>query len=144
MAKTTLVNDHALTKFSDSDLVLEDDRLDIRGRKVIDAAGKAIGHVRALFIDDAAKKVRLLEIAGGGFLGIADQHFLLPIDAVTKVTATLVYVNESGARVLSSPAYDPTLIQPYNRQYWEPFYGYYGRAPYWDADYRYPNYPISS
>jgi hypothetical protein len=56
------------------------------------------------------------------------------------VTPTLVTVNESGDRVLHSPAYDPTLIAPYRRDYWEPYYGYYGRAPYWDSAYRYPSY----
>jgi sporulation protein YlmC with PRC-barrel domain len=140
MANTTQRNDHPLTKFRDSNLILEDDRMDIRGRKVVDPQGKTLGHVRALYVDEIDRKVRMLDIAGGGFLGIEDQHFLVPIDAVTKVTATLVHVNESGERVLHSPAYDPTLIAPYQRSYWEPYYGYYGRSPYWDTSYRYPNY----
>jgi len=142
MSNTTQVNDHALTRFGEGDLILEDDRLDIRGRKVIDSGGKSIGHVRALFIDTIDRRVRMLDIAGGGFLGIDDQHFLLPVDAVTKVTPTLVHVDETSHRVLHSPAYDPKLIVPFQRSYWEPYYGYYGRSPYWDTAYRYPNYPM--
>jgi len=140
MANIAQVNDHPLTKISDSNLILDDYRMDIRGRKVIDSSGKTIGHVRALFIDETNRKVRMLDIAGGGFLGIDDQHFLLPVDAITSVTATLVHVNESGDRVLHSPAYDPLLIAAYHRSYWEPYYGYYDRAPYWDSAYRYPAY----
>ncbi len=136
-----LLNDRPLTKLNDSKLMLDDDRLDIRGRKVVDAAGKTIGHVRALFVDAADRKVRMLDIAGGGFLGIDDQHFLLPVDAITKVTDSLVTVNESSERIAGSPAYNPTLVSDYDRSYWEPYYGYYGRAPYWDMSYRYPDYP---
>jgi len=142
MANNAQANDHPLTKFDEGNLILDDDRMDIRGRKVIDANGKTIGHVRALFIDEIDRRVRLVDIAGGGFLGIDGQHFLLPIDAITKVTPTLVHVNESGARVLHSPAYDPKLIVPFHQSYWEPYYGYYGRSPYWDTAYRYPDYPM--
>jgi hypothetical protein len=133
-------SDMPLTKLRDSNLELEDDRQDIRGRSVVDQDGKTVGHVRALFIDSSERKVRVLDIAGGGFLGMGDQHFLLPIDAITKVDKAKVHVNETADRIQHSPVYDPELITAYNQHYWAPYYGYYGSSPYWSAGYRYPNY----
>jgi sporulation protein YlmC with PRC-barrel domain len=132
--------DIPLVKLVDSGLTLEDDRQDIRGRSVIDQDGKTVGHVRALFIDSAERKVRMLDIAGGGFLGMGDQHFLLPVDAITKVNKADVHVNETAHRIHHSPIYNPELVTSYRRDYWEPYYGYYGGSPYWSAGYRYPDY----
>jgi sporulation protein YlmC with PRC-barrel domain len=133
-------NDSPLTKLRDSDLEFEDGRQDIRGRAVIDQNGKTIGHVRALFIDASERKVRMLDIGSGGLMGMGDTHFLLPVDAITKVSEKDVHVNESAERVKHSPAYDPDLEVKYDWDYWRPYYNYYGSAPYWESDYRYPNY----
>ena len=64
-----------LAKLSETDLILADSTEDIRGRKVVDSNGEDMGHVGALFIDRDERKVRLLEIRAGGFLGIGDRHF---------------------------------------------------------------------
>jgi sporulation protein YlmC with PRC-barrel domain len=140
--QTKPVSDTPLKKMRDTDLILADDRQDIRGRSVIDQDGKTVGHVRALFIDEAKRKVHMIDIAGGGFLGMGDQHFLLPIEAIAKVDAKVVHVNETADRIMKSPAYDPKLEVAFDRSYWEPYYGYYGRSGYWDGGYRYPEYGL--
>jgi sporulation protein YlmC with PRC-barrel domain len=119
-----------LEKLRDSGLALANPEEDIRGRKIVDQHGGDIGHVSALFIDEAKRKVRMLEIRAGGFLGLGDRHFLLPADAITKVTADKVQVNETLQRIVNSPVYDPALIVAPPHEYWEPFYGYYGLSPY--------------
>ncbi len=133
-------SDAPLKKLGDSDLILADERQDIRGRNVVDQNGKTVGHVRALFIDEAERKVHMLDIGGGGFLGMGDQHFLLPVDAITKVDEKVVHVDETGDRIHKSPGYDPNLEVAYGQDYWRPYYGYYGRSPYWNDGYRYPDY----
>jgi hypothetical protein len=50
-------------------------------------------------------------------------------------------VNESGERIVHSPVYDPKLVVPSIRGYWEPYYGYYGLSPYWGNGYMYPTFP---
>jgi hypothetical protein len=80
----------------------------------------------------------MLEIRGGGFLGMGDRHVLVPVDAITKITTDEVTINESRDRLAHSPAYDPHLIEAPPAEYWEPFYGYYGLTPYWTAGYTYP------
>ena len=137
------VDDHPLEKLKDSGLMLDDIRQDIRGRKVVNQTGETLGHVSALFIDESERKVRMLDIAGGGFLGIGDQHFLLPVDAITKVDKGGVTVRESSDRIAHSPVYNPKVIVDYDRDFWAPYYGYYGVDPYWSDGYRYPEYPTA-
>jgi sporulation protein YlmC with PRC-barrel domain len=137
-------NDLILAKLKDTGLSLADRDQDIRGRKVVDLHGEEIGHVSSLFIDQDERKVRMLEIRAGGFLGFGDRHVLLPVDAITNVTEGEVRVSETRERIVQSPVYDPALVEaPTPQQYWEPFYGYYGLSPYWGNGYLYPTFPMS-
>ena len=133
-----------LEKLSDTGLVLADSDQDIRNRKVIDRHGDDIGHVSNLFIDQDERKVRMLEVSAGGFLGLGDRHFLLPVDAITHVGKGEVHVNQTRERIVNSPVYDPTLVDRPRQEYWEPYYGYYGVSPYWSAGYMYPHFPITT
>lgn len=138
MTTPASTNDTPLEKLTDSGLVLADATQDIRGRKVVDTSGVQIGHASALFIDEGERKVRMIEVRVGDVLGIGGHHVLLPVDAVTKVDAHEVHVNQTRAHVLQSPAYDPEIIVPPERDYWSPYYGYYGYQPYWGSGYLYP------
>lgn len=74
------MNDHTddvLVQLSDTNLTLSDPNEDIRDRKVTDQHGADIGHVSGLFIDRDEKKVRMLQVAAGGFLGLGERHFLV-------------------------------------------------------------------
>jgi sporulation protein YlmC with PRC-barrel domain len=130
-------------KLRDTDLAVADSALDIRGRTVVDRNGEKIGHISHLFIDTNERKIRMLEVFAGGFLGIGDRHFLLPVDAVTCVTKDHVHVSEARDRIIGSPVYDPTLIVAPTQDVWEPFYGYYGLSPYWGFGYMFPSFPKS-
>jgi hypothetical protein len=66
------------------------------------------------------------------------KKFLIPVDAIVRITVDAVYINQSRERVAAAPAYDPTLT---NERYLNELYGHYGYLPYWGADYRYPPYP---
>jgi sporulation protein YlmC with PRC-barrel domain len=130
----------ALEKLNETGLSLADPSQDIRHRKVIDRHGNEIGHISDLFIDPGERKVRMLEIRAGGFLGFGERCVLLPVDAITSVAEHDVHVNETRERLALSPAYDPTLIVEPTQAAWEPFYGYYGISPYWGAGYMYPEF----
>jgi hypothetical protein len=96
-----------------------------------------------LFIDQIERKVQLLEVRAGGFLGLGDRHFLLPVSAITSVTKGEVHVNQTREHIVGSPVYDPALIVAPTREYWGQYYGYYGMSPYWGSGFMYPYYPIS-
>lgn len=83
----------------------------------------------------------MLEVSAGGFLGLGARHVLLPMEAVTNVGKDEVHVNQSREHVAKSPAYEPQLIKRPPRDYWEPYYGYYGYSPYWSAGYMHPGSP---
>lgn len=143
MTSHSTTTSNELQKLDDTGLTLDDDRQDIRGRRLVDGAGEAIGHISNLFIDAGERKVRMLEVRAGGFLGLGDKHFLLPVEAITSVDAGVVHVNETRERIIHSPVYDPQLVPEPAREYWEPFYGYYGLPPFWGNDYLYPGFPLS-
>ncbi len=123
--------DDVLVKLSDANLMLSDPTQDIRDRKVIDQDGDDIGHVSGLFVDKDQKKVRILQVAAGGFLGLGERHFLIPVEAVSSITKDDVRINQTRERVVDSPPYDPKLTDVPKRDMFEPYYGYYGYAPYW-------------
>ena len=104
-------------------------------------AGEELGAVNDLFIDEQERKVRFLEVSSGGFLGLGATKFLLPVDAISRITSDVVHINQSRERVAGAPRYDPTLVE---ERYVSDVYSHYGYPPYWGPDYDYPPYPYYS
>lgn len=133
-----------LHKLSDAKLTVRDPEDDVRGRKVLDKAGHDVGSVHDLMIDDKESKVRFLQVASGGFLGMGETMFLIPVDAVTSITPDAVHVDQTHERLAGAPRYNPPLaagavdldVGDYSE-----LYGYFGYPPYWDPAYRYPAFP---
>lgn len=111
---------------------------DIRNRKVVDAAGEEIGKVEGLLIDNVEEKVRFLQIASGGFLGLGKSTVLVPVEAITRISDDIVYIDQTREHIAGAPTYAPELV---NDLYYEGLYGYYGYAPYWSLGYTYPPFP---
>lgn len=128
-----------LRRLSDTDLTVGDPGEDIRGRKVVDRSGEEVGTVDDLLIDDRENKVRFLRVASGGFLGMGETKFLVPVDAIAEIGEGAVRVDQSREHVAGAPQYDPDLV--YDTGYYGGLYGYYGYAPYWAPGYIYPAYP---
>jgi sporulation protein YlmC with PRC-barrel domain len=135
---TQMDHSASLRSMSDDKLETSDPAEDVRGRKVLDKAGEDIGHVDDLLVDDREHKVRFLRVAAGGFLGVGEAKFLIPVDAITKVDDKAVHVDQTLGHVASGPRYDPKLI---DEPYLNSVYGHYGYGPFWGAGYMYPMYP---
>lgn len=136
MANTQRSN---LVKLGDTDLTVGDPSEDIRGRKVLDKSGEEIGHVDGLMLDEDEAKVRFMNVAAGGFLGIGEKTFLIPIDAIAKIDEDHVHVDQTREHIVEGPEYDPALVK--DQGIWEQSYGHYGYAPFWGMGYAYPAYP---
>jgi sporulation protein YlmC with PRC-barrel domain len=122
-----------LVKLGDTNLTLSDFSDDIRGRKVLDSDGDEIGHVSALYIDKEESKIRFLQVGAGGFLGLGERQFLIPVEDVSRIAENAVHINHTREHVVKSPPYDPSLTTRRDSDYWNPYYGYYGYSPYWDG-----------
>jgi sporulation protein YlmC with PRC-barrel domain len=67
----------AIVRLGDTDKKV-DSTEDVRGRKVMDRQGEEIGKVDDLMVDEREFKVRFLEVASGGVLGLGATKVLIP------------------------------------------------------------------
>src|SRR5262245_30877567 len=138
-----------LVRLSDTELTIANPAEDIRDHTVVDRDGEDIGEVEELLIDAHEKRVRLLEVASGGFLGLGKTRFLLPVEAITRISDDTVYVNQTRQYIAAAPHYDPDLIhreageKGYHsaKDYYNDVYQYYGYPPYWAPGAVYSPYP---
>jgi sporulation protein YlmC with PRC-barrel domain len=132
-----------LVRLSDTELTVADAAEDIRDRQVVDRDGAEIGEVDDLLIDEPEKHVRFLEVASGGFLGLGKTRFLIPVEAITRISDSTVYINQTRQHIAGAPPYDPDLIHKDAGEggYYGDVYRHYGYPPYWGPGYIYPPYP---
>ena len=127
-----------LVRLRDSDQTVADRASDVRGRHVFDKNHEPLGKIDALLLDDKDQKIRFLEVASGGFLGLGEAKSFIPVDAITNITDDEVLINQTMDHVAGAPKYDPALAN--ETHFYETTYGYYGMMPFWGANYMYPTY----
>jgi sporulation protein YlmC with PRC-barrel domain len=98
---------------------------DIRGRMVRDKDGQEVGKIEGLLLDDVEEKVRFMEVASGGFLGIGETKSFIPVDAIRRITDHDVFISHSREHVAGAPRYDPSLVMADARYFFD-LYPYYG------------------
>lgn len=135
----TTTRNATIEPLSQSNLMVEDPAEDIRDRTVYDRNGDEVGTVKDLFIDSDQSKVRFVQLGAGGFLGIGEDTFLIPVDAITSIDERGVHIDQTREHVAGGPAYQPDLVA--DMGYYGEVYGHYGYAPYWGPGYAYPAYP---
>jgi sporulation protein YlmC with PRC-barrel domain len=111
-----------LVKLSDSGLRLKDRASDVRGLAVFNQQGEQIGSVEDFYVDTLDREVRFLEVGAGGFLGLGEKRFLIPVEAVkiyddgVTVDQSREKVNESlslKTKVMPEAAYERDLYDNY-------------------------------
>lgn len=128
-----------LIRLADSELTLADPADDVRGKQVLDRNANKIGEVDGLMIDQDERRVRLLELASGGFLGIGERKVLVPVDAVSAIDDDSVYIDSDRDQVAKGPVYDPELVP--DRAIVSDLCSYYGYLPFWHSGYVNPGFP---
>jgi len=98
---------------------------DIRGRMVRDKDGQEVGKIEGLLLDNVEEKVRFMEVASGGFLGLGETKSFIPVDAINRITADDVFISHSREHVACAPRYDPSLVMA-DTGYFFDLYPYYG------------------
>jgi sporulation protein YlmC with PRC-barrel domain len=118
-----------LVRLSESGLALEDLTQDVRGLDVYDEDGERIGTVKDLYADAQERKVRFLEVGAGGFMGLGQKRFLIPVEAVSEVREDgVVVVAHKRRKVADSPPFDADVVVP-QPPYQDELYKYYGYPP---------------
>jgi sporulation protein YlmC with PRC-barrel domain len=100
-----------LVKMSDSGFGVKSRESDIRRLSVFDWNGDRIGSVEDLYVDTQERKVRFLEVGAGGFMGLGEKRFLIPVEAITNFREGGVTVGKSRQEMNESPPLD-TKIGP--------------------------------
>ena len=128
-----------LVRLTDTTLTLADTADDVRGSTVVDCSGADVGEVDDLVIDEEERRVRLLQVGSGGFLGIGKQKVFVPVGAVTAVN-DVVRISCDRDHVAGGPVYDPDLVLEQHAM--TGLFEHYGLLPHWDAGYRAPGFPF--
>lgn len=110
----------------------------IIGTKVVDSEGQPLGSIKDLVIDLDDAQIAYAVLSFGGFMGLGDKLFAIPLEALTFDTQDARAVLDVDKEVLrNAPGFDKDRW-PHNAQY-EPgwlrdIYEYYGNSPYWKPD----------
>ena len=81
---------------------------ELRQRGVFDSGGSLIGYVENIYVDEEGP-FRFVDVAMGGFMGIAKKHHLVPVEAIaeeepgTSITLTLDQQTVQSAPTLGDP-----------------------------------------
>jgi sporulation protein YlmC with PRC-barrel domain len=84
----------------------------VRGKDVYDAQGQRIGSVSDLYIDRKEREVRFLEVGAGGFLGIGEKSYLVPVEAVVEVAEDRVTIEPGRTEKVEGAAPFDTKVAP--------------------------------
>ena len=119
----------------ESDFVPANLEDDLRGKDVYDAEGQRVGSVEDLYIDRREREVRFLEVGAGGLLGLGEKRFLVPVEAVVKVSEEWVAIEPNRTEKVEGPVTLDTKVAPppvaadrRAEDYASPPYGDTGRA----------------
>jgi len=93
-----------LVRLGDSDFVPANPENDVRGKDVYDAEEQRIGSLEDLYINWQEREVRLLEVGAGGFLGIGEMRFPVPVEVVTQVAEDRVTIEPGRTEKVNGPA----------------------------------------
>ncbi len=110
----------------------------IVGSKVVNTEGEQLGSIKELMIDLDDGQIVYVVLSFGGFLGLGDKLFAIPLEALTFDTEDHTVLLDLDKEVLkSAPGFDKDHW-PDNAQYeagWLlDIYEYYGYPPYWIPD----------
>jgi sporulation protein YlmC with PRC-barrel domain len=95
-----------LIKLRDSDLPRDVSAKALLDGDVYDRDGEKIGTVKDLYLDTEEEDVRFLDVGAGGFFGLGEKHFMVPMEVVTGTSGGGVTIEQSREKVEGSPELD--------------------------------------
>src|ERR687892_1491784 len=114
----------ALIKLRDSDLPRDPNAKALLDHDVYDRDREKIGTVKDLYVDTEEGEVRFLDVGAGGFLGLGEKHFMVPMEVVTDTSGGGATIEQSRQKVEGSPELDTKGVP--EDAYQQELYDYYG------------------
>ena len=110
---------------------------DIVGCRVENPKGENLGKIESLMIDLSEGRVIYAVLSFGGFLGMGEKLFPVPVDALSfranengKVQRCIIDIDKETLK--NAPGYDKdNLPSTADRSYASSVYTYYGFTPWW-------------
>jgi sporulation protein YlmC with PRC-barrel domain len=110
---------------------------DIVGCKVENAKGENLGKIESLMIDLSEGRVIYAVLSFGGFLGVGEKLFPVPLDALAfrsddkgEVQRCVIDIDKETLK--NAPGYDKNnLPSTADRSYAQSVYTFYGFTPWW-------------
>ena len=112
-----------LIKLRDSDRPRDATAKALLDGDVYDRDGKKIGTVKDLYVDTEVEDVRFLDVGTGGFLGLGEKHFMVPMEVVIDTSGGRVTIEQSREKVEGSPELDTKGVP--EDAYQQEVYDYY-------------------
>lgn len=108
------------------------------GSKVVNTEGEILGSIKDMVVDLDDAQIAYAVLSFGGFMGLGDKLFAIPLEALTFDTQANSAILDVEKDVLkNAPGFDKDKW-PDNAQYeagWLlDIYEYYGYSPYWKPD----------
>jgi len=114
------------------------DSTKVIGAKVENTQGERLGKLESLMLDFDEGRILYAVLSFGGFLGLGDKLFPVPVEAVMikkdadgNVDKCIFDVDKE--RLKNAPGYSRDTLPNYSdRKFATNVYAHYGYAPYWD------------
>jgi len=108
------------------------------GNKIMNTEGEQLGTIKDLMIDLDEAQIAYVVLSFGGFLGLGDKLFAIPLEALTFIAEDETVILDVDKEVLrNAPGFDkdhwPDEAQ-YEAGWLLDIYAYYGYSPYWMPD----------
>jgi len=107
----------------------------ILGAKVINTAQEDLGKIEDLVIDARNSRMAYAILSFGGVLGLGDNHFAIPWEALTfDLSQKVAVLDIDKDRMKNAPGFDKDDWPDLANQTWgAEVYEYYGYRPYWQT-----------
>jgi hypothetical protein len=95
-----------------------------------------LGKIEDLIIDPSTNRIAYTILSFGGFLGVGDKLFPVPLNALTVDTVNKEFIlNRDKESLKNAPGFDKNNSPDMTDQEWgSGVYNYYGYKPHWDRD----------
>lgn len=106
----------------------------VEGTAVYNTAGEKVGSIKNVMIDKISGRVAYATMGSGGILGMGENYFALPWNALTYNTDLGGYqLDVDREKLQSAPAAseDELVTSLQDQDYGRKVHDFYGTTPYW-------------